>query len=132
MDAAEDNDAGEAVPPFALMSDRLRKDGETDFVMGTDGVQLMAFLGAVEEDLSVHKRVIDRQAIGVSVLSHDGENTARGRLENGQAFLFRGSLPESADRSEIGHTQTNIHIIFERTISRRVCSCAEEFVCLFR
>jgi hypothetical protein len=71
----------------------------------------MAFLGAVEEDFSVQKSVIDGQSIGVSVLSHDGKNTARCRLENEQAFLFRGSLPESADGSEISHNQTNIRII---------------------
>jgi hypothetical protein len=88
--------------------------------MGADGVQFMTFPGAVEIDLSVQKSVIDGQAIGVSVLSHDGENPARGRLENGQAFLFRGSLPESSDGSEISHTQTNLRFAERLSVPRLV------------
>ena len=59
VDASETNDAPYVVPPVSRFLLRLVYDGEARLVIGTDGVQFVAFHRTVEKELSLLVQEVD-------------------------------------------------------------------------
>ena len=96
MDASETNYAPNMVPPVSGFLLRFVYDGEACFVIGTDGVQLVAFHRTVEKELSLLVQEVDGDRIGVTAVSNDRQESAIGLLQYFNALLLRKLLLEPA------------------------------------
>ena len=96
----EHNDAIDIERPFAVPSEALVHFTIADLVIGGDGIDLVAYLRAVEIELVIRIPVVERNAVGVPFVTDHGEHAARLLLQNPDAFFLANLLLESSHFSE--------------------------------
>ena len=71
----------------------------------------MPFQGAVEIDPPIGKEIIHRDAIGITILSMNGKDSARGAFQDRKALFPACLLLEPAHRPENGFVTHTILIL---------------------